>query len=319
MTLQKIAKAGVYDRISMEQYHGDLCAGPSISSSGLRTIFTRSPAHYFDTSYLNPDCAEQEDKEAFILGRASHHLLLGEDDFSSLFVTLPEEAPDGRAWNGNNNSCKAWLADQKKAGRTVLTPDQIEQIRGMARALSRHDLIGAGILNGKIEQTLVWKDKETGVWLKSRPDAIPSDSGDTADLKTTRHFGWDLDNSAAKLRYDIQGALVKWGLKEVLGINLQSFSLVFVESKRPHCVDVLTFHGEDLEQAEKDLRVALRVFARCVETGDWFGPSGSQNDARFLAFSQRIREQAEFRRDFLTREIAQPTVQPTALEYAETP
>lgn len=314
----KISKPGLYDKISMADYHGDLCVGPSVSSSGLRTIFTTSPAHYFDGSYLNPDRAEEEDKEAFILGRAAHHLLLGEDDFSTLFVMRPEEAPDGRAWNGNNNSCKAWLADQAKAGRTVLTPAQIEQIRGMARALAKNNLVQNGILNGKIEQTLVWKDKETGIWLKSRPDAIPNDGGDVADLKTTRHFGWDLDNSASKLRYDIQAALVKWGLKAVLNIDMASFSLVFTESKRPHCVDVLTLHNEDIEQAEKDLRVALRVFARCVETDNWFGPSGSQSDARYMAFSQRVREAAEHRRDFLMREIARPTIQPTEAEYLAT-
>lgn len=310
----KISKPGLYDRISMADYHGDLCVGPSISSSGLRTIFTQSPAHYFDTSYLNPDPAEQEETEHFVLGRAAHHLLLGEDAFSTLFIARPEKFDSWRT-----KESREWREEQEAAGRTVLLPAQLEQIRGMARSLAKNDLVQAGILNGKIEQTLCWKDKETGIWLKSRPDAIPSDSGDTADLKTTRHFGFDLDNSAAKLRYDIQGALVKWGLKQVLNIELQSFSLVFVESKRPHCVDVLTFHGEDLEQAEKDLRVALRVFARCIETGDWFGPSGSQNDARFLAFPQRIREQAEFRRDFLMREIARPVVQPTEAEYASTP
>lgn len=317
--MDKISKPGLYDRVPMESYHGDLCVGPSVSSSGLRTIFTQSPAHYIDTSYLNDEREEQEDKEAFVLGRAAHHLLLGEDAFSTLFVMRPEEAPDGRAWNGNNLSCKAWLINQAKAGRTVLTPAQIEAIRGMARSLSKHDLINAGILNGQIEQTLAWRDKETGIWLKARPDAIPGDSGDVADLKTTASFGFDLDNSASKLRYDMQAALVKWGLKAVLDIDMASFSLVFVLKKRPHCVDVLTFHNEDIEQAEKDLRVALRTFAHCVKTGDWFGPSGSQHDARYLAFSQRIRENAEFRRDFLTREIAPPQVQPSQADYAGTP
>jgi len=313
-----ISTKGAFTGIPMLAYHGQLTVGPSISSSGLRTIFTQSPAHYFDTSYLNPERADEDDKEAFILGRAAHHLLLGEDDFSTLFVMRPDEL-DGAPWHGNRKVCKTWLHDQALAGRTVLTPAQIESIRGMARALAKHDLIQQGILNGQIETSLVWKDKETGIWLKSRPDAIPSDSGDVADLKTSVNYGFDLDNSAAKLRYDIQAALTKWGLRECLGIEMQSFSLVFALKKRPYCVDVLTFHNEDIEQAEKDLRVALRVFARCVETNNWFGPSGSQNDARYLAFSQRVRESAEHRRDFLTREIARPTVQPTELEYAETP
>lgn len=315
--MAKISAPGLYSGIPMADYHGDLCVGPSISSSGLRTIFTESPAHYFDKSYLNPDRAEEEDKEAFVLGRAAHHLLLGEDDFSTLFIVRPDEAPDGRAWNGNNNTCKAWLAAQEKAGRTVLTPGQIEAIRGMARSLAKHPLIESGILNGQIEKSLVWKDRETGIWLKARPDAIPNDSGDVCDLKTTASNGFDIDNSASKLRYDMQAALTKWGLKQVCGIELSSFSFAFVLKKRPHCCDILTLHGADVEQAERDLRTALRVFARCIETGDWFGPSGTQSDARFLAFSQRVRENAEFRRDFLEREIIRSANenQPTGAEY----
>lgn len=320
MTIKLLDKPGMYDRIPMEEYHGQLTVGPSVSSSGLRTIFNESPADYFDTSYLNPEKDDDEEKEAFILGRAAHHLLLGEDDFSTLFVMRPEKAPDGRDWNGNNNTCKDWLKKQADAGRTVLTPLQIEKIRGMAKGLAKHPLIQAGIMNGQIEQTLVWKDKETGVWLKIRPDSIPNDSGDVCDLKTTSMKGYDIDNHASKLRYDMQAALVKWGLREVLKVEMQSFSLAFVRSKRPHIVDILTFHTEDIAQAETDLRVAINTFAHCLKTGEWFGPGGTQRDARYLAFSKHVRDRAEWRRDYLRREVARPTGnEPSALDYAATP
>ena len=49
----KVSVPGVY-ALSMAEYHGDLCVGPSISSSGLRTIWSRSPAHYFHASPYNP-------------------------------------------------------------------------------------------------------------------------------------------------------------------------------------------------------------------------------------------------------------------------
>lgn len=316
---EKISAPGVYAGIPMDAYHGQLTVGPSVSSSGLRTIFTMSPAHYFDTSYLNTDREDEEGKEAFVLGRAAHHLLLGEDEFSTLFIVRPDEAPDGRAWNGNNNSCKAWLEAQTKAGRTVLTKNQIDSIRGMARALAKHPLIEAGILNGQVERSLVWQDKETGIWLKVRPDVIPNDSGDAADLKTSSHFGYDFDHSASKFRYDMQAALTKWAFKQVLGMEMQSFSLIPVTSRRPHCCDVLTLQGVDITEAEQDLRVALRTFAHCLKTGNWFGPSGSQGDARFLALTPRIREGAEYRRDFLKREIDRATIQPTGAEYLGTP
>jgi hypothetical protein len=114
------------------------------------------------------------------LGRAAHHLLLGEDDFNTLYIVRPDKWDSWRT-----DAAKAWKQDQEAAGRTVLLPGQLDVIRGMARSLAAHPLIDAGILNGAIEQTIVWKCKDTGVWLKARPDAIPNDAGDFADLKTT--------------------------------------------------------------------------------------------------------------------------------------
>lgn len=323
MTPKKLTK-GMWDRVPMDFYHGDCCPGPSISSTGLRKIFVESPADYFDTSYLNPDRDDEEnvkEKEAFVLGRAGHHLLLGEDDFSTQFIVRPDKAPDGREWNGNNLTCKAWMKEQADEGRTVLTKGQIDAIRGISKGLAAHPLVQAGILNGKIEQSLIWKDKATGIWLKARPDSIPTDCADVGDLKITSHRGYDIDNSASKLRYDMQGALVKWGLKEVLGINMASFSLVFARNKRPHSVDVLTLHNEDIDHGERDLRMALDTFARCLDTGDWFGPGGTQRDARYLHFSKWVRDRSDIRRDELRRELERRTMrdEPTQAEYLATP
>lgn len=318
--MSKIDRPGIYD-ISMASYHGDCCVGPSISSSGLRKIFLKSPKHYWKSSYLNPNRKPDKETEAFILGRAAHHLLLGEEDFSTLFIMRPDEAPDGtgRAWNGNNISCKAWLKAQEKAGRTVLTPTQVEAIRGMARALADDPMVQAGILNGDIEKSIIWKDKTTGIWLKARPDAIPNDSGDFCDLKTTAAIGYDLDRDVSKYRYDMQGALTGMGVREVLGRDMESFSFCFVENDDPHSVDTLTLINEDIGLAEKDIRVALDTFAWCLETGIWFGAGGTQRDARPVHITEWAKKDAEFRRDFLKREIERPLMDgPSEADYLAT-
>lgn len=276
----RIDKPGVY-QISIGAYHSNCCVGPSVSSSGLRAILTRSAAHYWATSYYNPNHIAHDETEAFILGRASHHLLLGEDDFSTLFIGRPEEL-GGKPWNGNRTECRAWLAQQETAGRTVLTPAQIEQIRGMARALAAHPLVAAGLLNGEVERSLIWCDEETGVWCKSRPDCIPNDSGDVADLKTTTDVNYDeLASTIGKLGYHMQGALVGEAFKKVLGRPMTSFSLCFVEKKLPHCVRVVTLKDCDLERGARQNRAALRIFADCMEKGVWPGP-GDHSDADFI-------------------------------------
>lgn len=294
-----VTEPGRYTGLSLERYHGQPCDGPSVSSSGLRTIFQQSPAHFWSASSLNPDRIEPPASEALLLGAAAHHLLLGEDDFSLRFVVRPQRFDSWRT-----NEAKAWKAEQEAAGRAVLLPGQIETVRGMARALAAHPLVAAGILNGEIEQSLFARDPLTGVFLKSRPDAIPNHSGDFCDLKTTISVGFDIDRDIGRYRYDMQAALTKLVAKSAINIDMTSFSFVFVEKEAPYTVDVLTLKDSDIQEAERDLRVAIDTFAHCLKTREWFGPSGRQFDARYAHISDRVRETAMVRRDFLQREIA---------------
>lgn len=307
---QIIKKPGVY-RMSLDWYHQQCCDGPSTSSSELRKLFSDSPAHAWNESSLNPDREDKggdTEKKNFILGRAAHHLLLGEEDFHTGFVVRPDEAPDGRAWHASNSSCKAWLEEQRKKKRTVLTPENIVQIRGMAVALGANSYVRQGILEGDVELSLIYRDKKTGIWVKNRPDVIPTHSGDFADLKTTSFYGWDLDRQARDHRYDMQAALSKWGCKEVLDLDLVSFSFVFASVKRPHMVDILTAHPDDMAYAEKDLRTALDTLAWCLKNGNWFGPSGTQERDRPILFNRiednRFRDENTRRRERLAAEIA---------------
>jgi len=291
-----ISKSGVYSKIPLEAYHsGRLCAGPSISSTGLRTIMLKSLAHYWDLSPYNPNGAEDEkEKEAFILGRATHHLLLGEPFFHAQFVVRPEEAPDGRPWNGNNKTCKAWLAAQRAAGRTVVTADQGERIKGMALALAKEPLVAAGALNGLIEQTIVALDEETGVWVLSRPDVIPTDSGDFVDLKTTTSVIYaDLVKTIGAYGYHMQAALCADGYRAAVGQPIASFSFYFIESKRPHCSRMVTIKPADLELGSRQNRMALRLFVDAMNTGVWPGPGGIQATTEYIDLSPRAREAAE--------------------------
>lgn len=279
-----IGTNGIFDAIPMDTYHGQLTVGPSVSSSGLRTIMNLSPAHYFADSYLNPDPEEDEDETAesaaFILGRAAHHLLLGEDDFSTHFIMRPEEHL-GKPWHSNRTECRAWLKHQADEGRTVLTPKQVRTIRGMARSLAKAPLVQAGILNGQIEQSLVWKDKETGVWLKARPDAIPNDSGDFGDLKTAHSVTDDAIRKAIyEHGYHQQAALLAEGWEVLTGNKMLSFSLIFVEKKAPYCTRIITLKDGDLDRGRRQNRIAINIFANCLKVREWPGPGAA--DAEYM-------------------------------------
>jgi hypothetical protein len=302
---QRISRPGIYAGIPLNDYHrGDICDGPSVSSSGLRTVWNESPAHFWNKCAFNPSREEDEPSEAFILGRAAHHLICGEPFFTRDFVLRPDRAPDGREWHGSNKTCREWLAEQKRLGKTVLTPEMVDSIRGMALALSENPLMQAGILNGLIEHSMFWRDRKTGIWLKARPDAIPSDSGDFSDFKTTTSVQYrDLQKSIGDFGYHQQGALVLDGARE-LRMEAASFTLVWCEKKRPHCVRIQSLRSEDVALGAKQNRWALDVIHECIQARNWPGPGDDRADAEFVDLADWKRTQIEERLKLNMREAA---------------
>ena len=299
-----IDKPGVYSGIDMESYHGDLCVGPSVSKSLLWRLVDESPAHAFEDSYLNPDREEKEDSEALILGRGSHHLLLGEADFSQHFAIRPLEL-NGKAWNSNRTDCKEWLEAVREEGLTVLKGEHIVNIRGMSQSLAAHPLVRAGILNGLIEHSIVWQDGETGIWCKVRPDAIPTDAGDVADLKSAASVSDEaIERSIGDFGYFVQGTMIGMAYREVLGIDMTSFTLIYVEKKKPWPVRVKTLIAADLELGEQIVRAGLRLFARCLERNEWPGPGGIQRDAEYAQMTPWRRTAIERRLQMMEAEAA---------------
>lgn len=289
---QKISRSGIYHSLPLELYHGDIAEGKSVSSSSLRAIEGKSLIHYWAKSYLNPDRKPFEQTPAMILGSAAHHLLLGEDGFYEKFAVQPDEAPDGRAWNGNNKSCKEWLAQQASNGITVITKKELESIKGMARSLARDPLIRGGLLNGLVEHSMFWKDAETGLWLKSRPDVIPLDGEVYTDVKVTQ------DASGEKCDWTMQD----YGLHQQFGLvsetaehlfgerpNDESFSFVFIESTEPFAVTVRPVDPLAISYGRMQNRRALRKLAPALDHFEKFAPeieaaraAGDDEDAERL-------------------------------------
>jgi len=264
-----ITEPGVYD-LSIEAYHGQPCAGPSISSGGLRTIWAQSPAHYYVDSALNPDREPPADNPAFALGRLAHKLLLeGSTGLEAEFITRPE------CWDSwRTKDSQVWRDEQTLAGKTIITEADLKAVTGMAKSLARHPLVEAGILDGYVERSLVWQDAATGVWLKSRPQ------------RSLGSFG-----------YHCQAALVGMASEAVLGRPMEEFALVWVEKTAPFCVRVTTLTGEDLERGRMQCRRAIDQFAACLASGEWPGPGGSRRDAEYLQLpawaAKRIDQQLE--------------------------
>src|SRR5262245_37534749 len=187
-TMLPLTAPGVYAGISLADYHsGGICDGPSVSSSGTRRLWAGAPSDFFAHWECNPQRVEPESTKALNFGSAAHHLLLGEDDFSTRYIARPDELPDAdgkmKPWQGNRTVCREWLAAQEAVGKVVITKTELTTIKAMARSLSEHPLVEQGLLAGEVERTMVARDPETGLWMRGKPDNRPM-GGDYCDLKT---------------------------------------------------------------------------------------------------------------------------------------
>jgi hypothetical protein len=295
---KRITKAGWYSHVPIEVYHGpDICDGPAVSSSDLRTCWHKSPAHMYSKWAENPKREERTETRSMILGSAAHHLLLGEDGFKLKFVAQPElyrdkKTAEEKPWNNNATVCKDWKAKHEDAGRTVVTVKELRAIVEMARSLALEPLVKEGLLSGNIECSGFFKDKETGLWLKVRPDVVPM-SGEFVDLKTAAEVTTAaLMSSVRSYGYNQQASLI-WEVCEALGQPFESFMLLFIETAAPFCARVVPMPDEDMGLGREQNRLAMRKVKACIDTGHWPGPG--EGDMQALGLSKDERERIRTR------------------------
>lgn len=258
-----ITQPGRY-AISIDAYHHDakLCDGPSISASGLKAI-AECPAKFWAFSCLNPKRIERKDSKALDLGRAAHALVLGEPEFACHFIISPFD-------DFKPKVAREWRDAQTL---TILKEDDFKTVRAMADAQRASPVVMQAFEKGDAEISLIWKDRETGIWLKSRPDWLPHDPKMcfVVDYKSaTTIEPRRLSNDAFKFGYHVQAALQMDAVQIVLGIkNPCGIAHVVQEKDAPHLADLRMFQPEALDYGRLIYRKALRTFADCLASGKW--------------------------------------------------
>lgn len=292
-----ITKPGIYSGIPMQDsvgpdgerrpgYHSfDICDGPSLSSSILRATEQTSMDEVWLKFPGNPDRVESDDKSHLSKGRARHTLFLGESGFARDFVIQPEDYPAGATYPSQDGTeqkkwtyaaawCKAWKAAQIKAGKSILPAGELEDIKGAAARLNAHpEIRDGGILNGLIEHSIFWRDPVSGLWLKSRPDVIPTDSAMLVDYKGAADVSYRaIERGMGDFGYAQQLALGGEGLREVAGIEITDYVLVFQKWVAPWSVNVKPVTGEAIQFGACQNRRGINRIAKALETGIWPGP-----------------------------------------------
>jgi hypothetical protein len=290
-----ISEPGWYSGVPIERYHSaGLCNAPAVSSSDLRTCWRLSPAHAHLYWAENPKREPKPPSRAMLLGAAAHWLLLGEDDFKRRYVAQPETYRDTvtakeKPWHNGAAICKAWNAAQAKSKRLVITVAELKTIVEMAKSLALEPLVDAGLLRGHIECSGFIKDRETGLWLKIRPDVVPPTGADFVDVKTTSEVTTPaLQSTIRSYGYHQQGALI-WEVCEQLELPFTMFILMFIETAAPFCARAVPLTEDDLSRGRLMNRAMMRKFASCIINDHWPGPGEGELRALPLGHDERSR------------------------------
>jgi hypothetical protein len=269
---------GIYD-IPASVYHADKT---SLSSTGARKLLPPSCPAKFRYEQDHP----QPRKKEFDFGTAAHQMILG----SGPELVVVEVA------NWKTKESQAERETIYARGAIPLLPQEFEQVKAMAKALREHPVAGALFAEGSgvAEQSLYWRDRQTGVTRRARPDWLPyAHQGRliVPDYKTTRDAS---EAALTKAIYDYgyfqQGA---WYLDGVLSLGLAddaAFLLVFQEKTPPYLVNVVELHAVALRFGRELNRRALEIFAECSESGVW---PGYGDDIKYLSLPPWAEKQLE--------------------------
>lgn len=280
--MKLIDKPGVYPDLSIDDYHGQCCIGPSISASGITQLLA-CPAKFWAFSPLNPHAFAREPSSAMNLGKAAHSLALGEPEFNKHFIVSPYD-------DFRSKEARAWRDSQSL---TVLKADDFETVKIMAAAI-RHSHQTANALEGcRPEVSLIYLDGETGIWIKSRPDLLPNDPATNfiREYKTCATIEpYRLSNNVFSFGYHIQAAMQIDAVRATMNVEPLGIAHICQEKEPPYLAELRMFTPEQIEIGRKFYRKGLRLFAECLRTGMW---PGYTRDPSFFQTPYRIAMEAE--------------------------
>tara|TARA_A200000113_G_scaffold196166_2_gene187066 strand:- start:4083 stop:4919 length:837 start_codon:yes stop_codon:yes gene_type:complete len=229
--------AKLVENLPMEEYHGN----KDIISKSMLSDYLDCPLKY---KYFHIEGGQKKTTPAMNIGSAVHTLALEPDLFHESYYILPADVR-------RDKRSKAYQEHLDKAQeRTIIREQELVDIQNMAKALSENKkavtLLKA---SGFIEASIYWKDEQTGLDLRCRPDFLRSD-GVVIDLKVTNSAEpFKFMKTAYDLCYDVSAAMTAFGYEALYGEPLKEYIFLCIEPKAPHIIEAYS----TLQEFDEDL------------------------------------------------------------------
>jgi hypothetical protein len=249
-------KTGIHHNISHNDYHA------------LTDIVSNS---YLGRLAKVPAAAKipQEETEAMRFGRAIHVFILeGETEFIKQYCICEDRGK-------RSKEDKAYWVEMlvKHESQELIKFEDFEVIKKMNNAVMSHPFAAKLLAEGISETTLIWKDEETGLMCKARPDRIPAgNKGTILDLKSTTNAAKNtFQNDCVKFGYAREGAIYLEGLGRLTGALYTDliFACIAVEKTEPYRTEVYTIEADFLEWGYGEFHRLLQIEKQCRDNNFW--------------------------------------------------
>lgn len=234
--------------IKKEQTNKEYHLDPSISASGIKTIFLKSVFHHLNKAFKKTP--------AMVLGSAVHSYFLEPENFKKEFFVMPKL--DLRTKIGKQTKVNIELENK---GKDLITEEDFSIIKGIEKNYNKNE---SALYYSKGEVEVSHFITYKGIPLKARPDCFNIENNFISDIKTCQ------DNSPKSFRYDVY----KWGYhlqavvySEVMGIPVENFRFIAIETKYPYSVQLYSLNEKMIEEGRFGFQKALSDWRLYLETG----------------------------------------------------
>ncbi|HEY5797646.1 MAG TPA: PD-(D/E)XK nuclease-like domain-containing protein [Bosea sp. (in: a-proteobacteria)] len=265
-------KPGIYQGVPNEAYH----AGPGVSKSGLWTIQTQSPAHY--------KFGVREETSAFDFGEACHLAILQPELFEPKVYRGPEDRR-GNKWKDAAEFCQG-------EGKLILTSGDYDAVLAIRDAVHADAWVNSIITGGKpmVEASGYWRDEETGVLCRCRPDLYREDLGIILDVKSTQSAHPEaFARGVVNYGYHAQEAFYSDGWR-ANGQSVEGFVFLAWEKKAPFAKAVYELPPSIVEEGRAMMRKALDTYAQCDHDDQWPAYGDGVRELSFKPWSYQLTE-----------------------------
>ena len=255
--------------ISNDLYHADKS---SISASGLKHLL-KSPAHFKYEWMKSP----KDKTPAQRMGELFHAAILEPERFRENMVIQPD-------FNRRTNAGKAAEADfLSKLPETaiVVSEDDYHWLCGAIESVYSHPIARGALRGGERELTGVFRDPETGLKCRIRPDLIIRDKNIILDVKTCQDASQRaVERVIWQYAYDLQAAFYLHGSQIIEQKVYDTYLWLFVEKTAPYVTTLWKADQAWLEIGSQRMKRSLHKLTSSIEAGEF---PGYQNEAEWIS------------------------------------